>query len=151
MAQHTYKQEKHIKHTNLYRVMTQYFTSKFTTTRWGFALLIAFFACAPICAHASYIADDYYYDEEYYYDDEYYYEENVYYGYESDIYDAFASSTPNMSGRKNAIGTPSDPDAEHTEYPIGEPWIMVILAIGAAGYTYIQQRKKTATDKQNIN
>ena len=136
--------------------MTQLATSKSTTTaRWSILWLIAFLACAPVCANAYYY-DDYYYED--YYADEYYYEEDAYYAYESEVYDAFTSpqtsTDPSLgiNGRRNAIGHPSDPDAEHSEYPIGETWAMVVLALGVAGYTYIQQRKrKTATDKQNIN
>ena len=74
--------------------------------------------------------------------------------YKSTIYEPFSSATPssdangsnsgpnNISGRKNGFLDPGDAnkDPEHTEYPIGEPWIM--LAFAAMAAVVIRLRKK---------
>ena len=74
--------------------------------------------------------------------------------YKSTIYEPFSSATPssdangsnsgpnNISGRKNGFLDPGDAnkDPEHTEYPIGEPWIM--LAFAAMAAVVITLRKK---------
>lgn len=63
--------------------------------------------------------------------------------YHSTIYEPFSSSTPSydgsnndqssgMGGRRNAFDKPDDPGEEPTEYPIGEPWIMLVFAALAA-------------------
>ena len=137
---------KHIKHLILYRVMAHNSTYQSKTiSRWGIVWLVVLFACMPICANAYYVGD-YYSEDEYY--DEYYYEEG-YCSYESNVQDAFSSAAPgsenpsNISGRHNAIGTPSDPLDEQSEFPIGEPWVMLALALGMAGYTFIRQQRRS--------
>ena len=74
--------------------------------------------------------------------------------YKSTIYEPFSSATPssdangsnsgpnNISGRKNGFLDPGDAnkDPENTEYPIGEPWIM--LAFAAMAAVVIRLRKK---------
>jgi hypothetical protein len=74
--------------------------------------------------------------------------------YKSTIYEPFSSATPssdangsnsgpnNISGRKNGFLDPGDAnkDSENTEYPIGEPWIMLVFAAMAA--VVITLRKK---------
>lgn len=74
--------------------------------------------------------------------------------YKSTIYEPFSSATPssnangsnsgpnNISGRKNGFLDPGDAnkDPENTEYPIGEPWIM--LAFAAIAAVVITLRKK---------
>lgn len=74
--------------------------------------------------------------------------------YKSTIYEPFSSATPssdangsnsgpnNISGRKNGFLDPGDAnkDSENTEYPIGEPWIM--LAFAAMAAVVIRLRKK---------
>ena len=74
--------------------------------------------------------------------------------YKSTIYEPFSSATPssdangsnsgpnNISGRKNGFLDPGDAnkDSEHTEYPIGEPWIM--LAFAAMTAVALTLRKK---------
>ena len=63
--------------------------------------------------------------------------------YHSTIYEPSSSSTPSysgsnndqssgMGGRRNAFDKPDDPGEEPTEYPIGEPWIMLVFAALAA-------------------
>ena len=71
--------------------------------------------------------------------------------YKSTIYEPFSSATPSsdangsnnsnargMSGRRNAFVDPGETGAE--EYPIGEPWIMLVFAAMAA--VVIRLRKK---------
>lgn len=73
--------------------------------------------------------------------------------YHSTIYEPFSSSTPSyggsnndqssgMGGRRNAFGHPENenPGTGPTEYPIGEPWIM--LAFAAVAAIVIRLRKK---------
>ena len=73
-------------------------------------------------------------------------------GYHSTIYTPFSDETPstsntsdagfNITNRKNAFGQPEteNPGQEGTEYPIGEPWIM--LAFAAMAAVVITLRKK---------
>ena len=77
--------------------------------------------------------------------------------YKSTIYEPFSSATPssdangsnngpnNISGRKNGFLDPGDAnkDPENTEYPIGEPWIMLAFAAMAAGVITFR-KKQTA-------
>jgi hypothetical protein len=74
--------------------------------------------------------------------------------YKSTIYEPFSSATPssdangsnsgpnNISGRKNGFLDPGDTNKnpENTEFPIGEPWIM--LAFAAMAAVVITLRKK---------
>ena len=74
-----------------------------------------------------------------------------YQAYESTIYEPFTSATPSSNGsnapagitnRKNDFGNPENenPGTGPTEYPIGEPWIM--LAFAAMAAIVITLRKK---------
>lgn len=76
--------------------------------------------------------------------------------YQSTIYEPFSGLTPSssnsgnnqpsgISGRRNAFGQPEteNPGQEGTEYPIGEPWIMLAFAAAAAGVVYIKRRSAT--------
>lgn len=76
-----------------------------------------------------------------------------YHQYQSTIYEPFSGLTPSssnsgnnqpsgISGRRNAFGQPEteNPGQEGTEYPIGEPWIM--LAFAAMAAVVITLRKK---------
>ena len=74
-----------------------------------------------------------------------------YQAYESTIYEPFTSATPSSNGsnapagitnRKNDFGNPENenPGTGPTEYPIGEPWIM--LAFAAMAAVVITLRKK---------
>lgn len=76
-----------------------------------------------------------------------------YHQYHSTIYEPFSGLTPSssnggnnqpsgISGRRNAFGHPENenPGQEGTEYPIGEPWIMLVFAAMAA--VVITLRKK---------
>ena len=49
-----------------------------------------------------------------------------------------------ISGRKNGFLNPGDPnkDSEHTEFPIGDAWSLLIFSALGAGMIYIKQRKK---------
>ena len=51
-----------------------------------------------------------------------------------------------ISGRKNGFLNPGDPnkDSEHTEFPIGDAWSLLIFAALGAGVIYIKQRKAEA-------
>ena len=48
------------------------------------------------------------------------------------------------SNGKDGFLNPGDPnkDKDHTEYPIGDAWSLLIFAAMAAGVIYIKQRKK---------
>ena len=74
--------------------------------------------------------------------------------YKSTIYEPFSSATPSsdangsnngnargMSGRRNAFVDPGETGAE--EYPIGEPWIMLVFAAMTAGVITLR-KKQTA-------
>ena len=51
-----------------------------------------------------------------------------------------------ISGRKNGFLNPGDPnkDSEHTEFPIGDAWSLLIFAAVGAGVIYIKRRKAEA-------
>ena len=51
-----------------------------------------------------------------------------------------------ISGRKNGFLNPGDPnkDEEHTEFPLGDAWSLLIFAALGAGVIYIKQRKAEA-------
>ena len=51
-----------------------------------------------------------------------------------------------ISGRKNGFLNPGDPnkDEEHTEFPLGDAWSLLIFAALGAGVIYIKRRKAEA-------
>jgi hypothetical protein len=71
------------------------------------------------------------------------------------VYAPFSDETPSnsgdngpskISGRKNGFLNPGDPnkDEEHTEFPLGDAWSLLIFAALGAGVIYIKQRKAEA-------
>ena len=73
----------------------------------------------------------------------------------STVYAPFSDENPSntgengqsrISGRKNGFLNPGDPnkDEEHTEFPLGDAWSLLIFAALSAGVIYIKQRKAEA-------
>ena len=73
----------------------------------------------------------------------------------STVYAPFSDENPSntggngqsrISGRKNGFLNPGDPnkDEEHTEFPLGDAWSLLIFAALGAGVIYIKQRKAEA-------
>ena len=71
------------------------------------------------------------------------------------VYTPFSDENPSntggkgqskISGRKNGFLNPGDPnkDSEHTEFPIGDAWSLLIFAALGAGVIYIKRRKAEA-------
>ena len=46
-----------------------------------------------------------------------------------------------ISGRKNSIPNPGEPEREEEESPIGDAWSLLFFALVAAGLIFIKQRK----------
>ena len=80
-----------------------------------------------------------------------------YNAYEPTVYEPFSSATPSsgsdngngpakITGRKNGFLDPGNPgqNENETEFPIGEPWIMLVFATIGAGVIFIKQRKAEA-------
>ena len=53
-------------------------------------------------------------------------------------------STNNPTGPRKDFGKPTDPGNQSNEYPIGEPWIMVVLAVVFGGVIALRRKRRAA-------
>ena len=74
--------------------------------------------------------------------------------YNGTVYEPFSSATPseqsevgaNQSGAKGTVRkgfiNPSDPGHQSNEFPIGEPWVMLLGALVFTGVIWLRRKQK---------